>query len=1159
MIGQTIAHYHILEQLGQGGMGIVYKAEDTRLRRIVALKFLPENLRHDTAAREQFLREARAASQLKHPNVLTIYTVEESPEGDFIAMEFAESGTLRERIGSLSIDQIIDFMAQAASGLHSAHEQGIIHRDIKPDNLLIDAHGRLRISDFGLARIATDDSGAFHSDVAVGTAHYMSPEQVTGSKVDARSDIFSLGVAFFELTAKRRPFEGDYVMSVLYAIANDNSPALSEFEPLVPPEFESVIARCLAKSPDDRFSSCRQLSEALKELTRGQATSEAAPALIRAAATVDSRPLVGRKAELATFERLLRNAIEGRGYSVFLTGESGVGKTRLAEAVMAKGRELGMGVLSGRCLPQGGGLPFHPYANALRNGLPRLNEALEGSLERRARGLGIDLRGRFPVLKSFLNMSGLTTVINQEQLWDSLLVLLRVISAERPVVLFLDDLQWADEDTLQFFGFIARSAADLPLVQVATYRVAETAAAHRPGEQLLSDLVRQLRGDGFAEVIDVKRLNAAETVELASEMLGHPLADSDLANTISRRTDGNPLFVCELVELLRHDESRLAGSGGIEALVPGRVHDIISQRVEKLSPADKELLEFAACEVDYFDSDTLLECLGGERIPLLRTLQRLENVNRLIRHEGQRYRFDHPIVREVIYEGLLPELHTEYHRLFAKSVVGRYAEAAEHASRIAHHLIASGQRRESMPHLLRAAERARDLCANTEALRLFRELASINAQVAGLSTEDQLRLAVGLGDVQLAKGMTADALGKFEEGLQLAGSLGVPKWSIDCLRRIASAHRILGNLDRARDVASAAVEKAREFGDEARVTECLSLLALVHVPRAEYDRALDIAHEALSRAERSNDAHHQSIVLSIIGAANLHKGQYRHASESLDRAIAMQRSLGDQRGLASSLNFSGLAYHRLAQFSKSVAHHEESLRIKRAIQDVSAIPGGLNSLGDVYRDMGQLELAFEYHTQSLEMARLHANRGAECDNLRDLGVDHTLMGDYETAAARLDEVLRVSRAHKYLWYETRACSSYSDLLLQRDQIDKADEYASRAVELAERVSAIELLADALLAKARVIAATGRSTPTAVELIRRGISLALSGDLILPLHVMHLVLSQLLARQGDTAAAKVELDTSRQYLDLAAVSIDDPEMRQTFLQTPISRSILESRS
>lgn len=1160
MIGQTIAHYRILEPLGQGGMGVVYKAEDIRLQRVVALKFLPEALRADSAARAQFLREARAASRLKHPNVLTIYTVEESEAGDFIAMEYAERGTLREHVGSLSIDDFISFMIQAAGALQAAHDHGIVHRDIKPDNLLIDAEGNIRISDFGLARLASEASGALHSDVAVGTAHYMSPEQVTGANVDARSDIFSLGVTFFELLAGRRPFEGDYVMSVLYAIANDPAPRLSEFVASVSEELEAVVARCLAKSRDDRYESCRQLLYDLGRLRAAQTAKVVGIASTvkseSQTVAVESRPLIGRHAELEQITRRLKGATIGSGYTLFLTGESGVGKSRLAEAAMARGREMGMGVLIGRCLPQGGGLPFHPYTHALRNGLPRLNEALVGPLEKRANALGIDLRNRMPILKSFLNMSGPVTVTNQEQLWDSLLVLLRVISAERPVVLYLDDLQWADDDTLRFFGFVARSAPELPLLQVATYRSVEGTGERSMGFSNLASLVRQLHGDGFADLLEIARLSAHETLALASDLLGHAVDDPDLAETIVGRTDGNPLFVHELIQLIRQLDSQDLKSGGIKALVPGRVRDIVAQRIEKLEPSDRELLEFASCETELFDSDVLAECLRVERLPLLRRLQKLEIVHRLIRHDGSRYRFDHPLIRDVIYTGILPELRVEYHRMISQVLVGRHRESAEHASRIAHHLLASDQKLESVAYLLRAAERARDLCANSEALRLYQELDDARTAGITLGVDDEIRLAIGMGDVLFAKGKTGDAKARYEQGLGLSLAHKRDFDSIEFEIRLSAPYRVLGDLDKSRDSARTAVEQARAKTDEKRTAGGLAALAMAYVTRAEYTQAIDCTAELLRLAELVNDVHLQSVALSLMGAAHLHRGDYRQAALSLDRAIEMQRSTGDQKALASSLNFSGLASHRLARFSRSVSHHQESLRIKRAIQDVSAIPGSMNALGDVFRDMGQLELAFQNHTESLEMARRHSNRGSECDNLRDLAVDYMLMGRMSEARTALEEVIRISTEHRYPWYETRAYSSYAELCLKNGDSEAADKWSQRAIGLAHQINSAELLAEAMAIRANVLAVHDVSVPGAIETLKQGIAIAEAGGLALPLRSMQMIMAVLLKKSGDAEASDRAHAYARRLLEEAAGSIEDPVMRQTFLATPQAVRILE---
>jgi serine/threonine protein kinase len=272
MIGQTISHYKILEKLGEGGMGVVYKAQDTTLDRFVALKFLPERLSNSEQDRARFLQEAKAASALNHPNICTIYGIEEQDGKMFIVMELVEGQTLRDKKGSISFKQAIDIGIQLADGLAVAHEKGIVHRDIKPDNIMIRKDGIAQIMDFGLAKLR-GVSRLTKEGSTVGTAGYMSPEQVQGQDADHRSDIFSLGVLLYELFTGQLPFRGVHETALMYEIVNVDPPPMSSVKLEMDAELDRIVLECMEKDPNERTQSVKQIAIDLKRFKRESSRS----------------------------------------------------------------------------------------------------------------------------------------------------------------------------------------------------------------------------------------------------------------------------------------------------------------------------------------------------------------------------------------------------------------------------------------------------------------------------------------------------------------------------------------------------------------------------------------------------------------------------------------------------------------------------------------------------------------------------------------------------------------------------------------------------------------------------------------------------------------------------------------------------------------------
>ncbi|MBI4547042.1 MAG: protein kinase, partial [Ignavibacteriae bacterium] len=269
MIGQTVSHYKILEHLGGGGMGVVYKAEDTKLKRTVALKFLPTELTHDSDAKQRFVQEAQAASALDHPNICTIYEINETPDGQlFIAMACYDGETLKQKIerGRLDVSDAIDIALQVCQGLMKAHEKRIVHRDIKPANIIITKDRVVKILDFGLAKLG-GQSMLTKSGTTMGTGAYMSPEQVRGEGIDHRTDIWSVGIVLYEMVTGQRPFKSEYEQAVIYSILNEEPQSVISLRADMPVQLERIVRRALEKDKSKRYQGVQEILAELKQAT----------------------------------------------------------------------------------------------------------------------------------------------------------------------------------------------------------------------------------------------------------------------------------------------------------------------------------------------------------------------------------------------------------------------------------------------------------------------------------------------------------------------------------------------------------------------------------------------------------------------------------------------------------------------------------------------------------------------------------------------------------------------------------------------------------------------------------------------------------------------------------------------------------------------------
>ncbi len=292
MIGQTIKHYKIIEKLGDGRVGPIYKAQDLNLDRIVMLKFLQPEVARDETAKARFLLEAKAASALDHPNIGTFYSMEQTDDGQlFTSFAYHEGVLLSEKIkqGPLPLEQAVDIVNQIGRGLAQVHLKGIIHRNIKPGNVLLTREGSVKILDFGLAKLQAASSALTQAGVVLGTPAYMAPEQLKGGRIDQRTDVWALGILMYLMITGRLPFEADNFVSLTFAIMEDNPTSMLSLRPEATPELERIVEKALAKQPDDRYA---EVNDLLADLAAATSRKNPIPVTVRDADTATMAPAV---------------------------------------------------------------------------------------------------------------------------------------------------------------------------------------------------------------------------------------------------------------------------------------------------------------------------------------------------------------------------------------------------------------------------------------------------------------------------------------------------------------------------------------------------------------------------------------------------------------------------------------------------------------------------------------------------------------------------------------------------------------------------------------------------------------------------------------------------------------------------------------------------
>jgi predicted ATPase/tRNA A-37 threonylcarbamoyl transferase component Bud32 len=843
MLPITIKHYRLDKLIGRGGMGEVYRAVDTRLQRPVAVKLMRESKTDTSLTINRFLREARAASALNHPNIVVVHDIGETDDGrHFIVQEFIDGATLRAKMeGEIALATVVDVGRQVARALAAAHAAGITHRDIKPENVMVRGDGYAKVLDFGLARVhESGTSTATHSGTEtnplalLGTMAYMSPEQARGAPAGVPSDVFALGVTLYEMLAKRRPWVAPTMPAVLAAILLEDAVPLSRLNPAVPPAIEKLVHRMIAKDPALRPSA----SEVEQELT-AIASGDSQKSPFQSSPALAERRTVGREYERATLRGAYGEAREGRGRFLTVMGEPGIGKTILVEDFLAELAQLPERpfVVRGRCSERlAGAEAYLPLLEALDSLLHQSSWSSVPSLIKTvAPTWYVQVAHAEASQESVARVREDAPAVSQERMKRELGALLLEASQLRPFVLFLDDLHWADVSTIDMLNYLAGRFDQMRLLVLATYRPADMTLAQHP----FLGIRDELGARGALEEIKLGFLERGDIERYLAVMFPQHRFPASLAELIHAKTEGNPLFMADVVRYLRDSGSIVERDGAwvlarpeADAFgeLPASIRSMIARKIERLDEVDRKLLVAASVQGHEFDSAVVAEAIEMDPADVEERLDGLEHVHVFVKrtkeHEfpdltlSLQYQFVHVLYQNALYGTLQPTRRATLSGRVAHALVTHYhGEHAAIAGRLAALFESARQFGRSAEYFLAGARHAVGLFAFREALSLAeRGLAVLRGMPDGperLQHELGLQMIRGLA-LRMMKGWASPEIEPvFARARELCQQLGDPPQLFPVLWAIALFHVVKGDLRQFRSRADVLMAEAERAGNPA--------------------------------------------------------------------------------------------------------------------------------------------------------------------------------------------------------------------------------------------------------------------------------------------------------------------------------------------------------
>jgi serine/threonine protein kinase/tetratricopeptide (TPR) repeat protein len=1060
MLGTTLGPYRIDRELGAGGMGKVYAAvlegrspglaEGTP----VALKVVHPHLLKTPGFFKRFLREAEIGRSVLHENVVRTFDCDALGGQMYLVMEYVEGQTLRELADE--VERVPEELCrhigrEVAKGLAAIHAAGAIHRDMKPENVLITREHVVKVMDLGLARLSAEALRLSQTGTFVGTLHYAAPECFSGDgqDVDQRADLHALGLILYELACGVNPYAGDGVAQVLKKVVHDPPQRLGERNPQLSPFYEEVVHILLAKQPGERFTTADELLRVLEDgeasawwRTKSTAIRAVTHQPLRRIRIPRETAVYGREQDIARLRGLYEKAKAGEGQVVVLEGEAGIGKSRVVDEFIGRLQRDGedLNFLFGSFPPNGAATAAGAFSAAFQE---QFGEA--GS----ARYLAQTplLVPAFDALLRGDATPGGVEPLTKDSLPTCFVQAVRGLAAERVTVVLIDDLHFATEGARALFTALALALPGHRILLIGTTR-------RGIDEKWLSNLTRLPQTSPLV----LHRLGPKDVAALLLDSLRSEALAAQLGERIALKTDGNPYFVFEIIRSLRDGQYLTQANDGTwttkraidEIQIPSSVLDLVGARVADLSADERALLDVAACWGFEFDPGLVAEVLGLARLPVLRAFGQVERQHRLVRSSGRHYAFDHHQVQEALYSSINEQLREEYHAALAQAMEARaqaqgkapealdgalcvdlcehflrgaqgeralrYLEAAhDHLKRryLNEAAVRLGERALGMPGMLLGASRARVL------LRLARVLDLIGRRsrqeecvreaealaVAAGADEVRGQAALALATVCNRTARVAEAEGPCHRAIEIARSRGDRRAEAEATTVLGSVCWAQGRFSEAREQHQAALDVFRAMGDLAGEGRAAADLANVLSSQGDYAASREQGERALAISRELGDRAREAMVMGNLGNLHWRQGRLRETLEHYEQALAIHREIGSRAGEAVILVNLGPLFYMLGMRDRVRGSLLASLAICREI-------GTRYPEGYVLRDLGRLAdeeddpaQALRFLEESLTLRRRIGHADGVADSLLEMARVRRRSGDAEGARVAVDEAL----------------------------------------------------------------------------------------------------------------------------------------------------------